>query len=233
MKRILTLLGIVVGIGYITNTSSAQSKDDDTELRRFEIGGHFTYLRRVDANPATVVFQRLNPSSTDSGPGSISELGLGARVTYNITKYAAIEIEGNLFPEDKRSNRLVGVPQTVTEPGGRKLQAVAGPKIGYRGTKFGIFGKLRPGIVRLDRYDAVVQIGPPGNFFVLSEVRNKVGFVNIDVGGVFEYYRTRRTFFRVDIGDSIIYYRKLPPKELNPSLTRHNLQINIGFGFRL
>lgn len=231
MKRFLPLLGIVVTIGCITNTSSAQSKVD-TELRRVEIGAHFTYLRRVDANPATVVFQTLNPSSTDSGPGSISELGAGVRLSYNITKYAAIEIEGNLFPDDKRSNPLVGVPQTVTEPGGRKLQAVAGPKIGYRGRKFGVFGKLRPGVIRLDRYDAVVQIGPPNNFFVLSEVRNKVGFLNIDVGGVFEYYRTRRTFFRVDIGDSIIYYRKLPPKELNPSITRHNLQINVGFGIR-
>ena len=231
MKRILVLLGIIISIGYIAKTSSAQSTDD-AELRRFEIGGHLTYLRRADANPATVIFQRLNPSSTDSGPEAISELGVGGRFTYNINKYAAIDIEGNLFPDDKRSNPVVGVPQTVAEPGGRKLQAIAGPKIGYRGRTFGVFGKLRPGVIRLDRYDAVVQVGPPDNFFVLSEVRNNVGFFNIDVGGVFEYYRTRRTFFRVDVGDTIIYYRKLPPKELNPSINRHNLQINVGFGFR-
>lgn len=231
MKKILMLLNIVFAIVCLNRAAASQSTDD-SDFKKYEIGGHFTFLRRVDTHAATETIQRRFPRSSNTGSPAISELGLGARFTYNFTKYAAIEVEGNLFPEDKTANPVLGVPIRVVEPGGRKLQAVAGPKIGYRAERFGIFGKFRPGLIRLDRYDAVIQVGPPENFFVLSETRNRVGFLNFDVGGVFEYYPTKRTVFRVDVGDTIIHYRKLPPKEINPSITRHNLQINVGFGFR-
>ncbi len=60
----------------------------------------------------------------------------------------------------------------------------------------------------------------------------KSTFFNIDVGGVFEYYPTRNTVFRVDVGDTIICYNAQPPRDINPTFTRHNLQTSIGFGFR-
>lgn len=231
MKKILGLIIIAFLIGCFSQTGASQS-EGNSDLKKYEIGGHFTFLGRVDANAAVVTIQRNLSNSGSSGSPSISEFGFGARFTYNFTRYAAIEVEGNLFPQDRRSNLVLGRPIRVIEPGGRKLQAVAGPKIGYRGEKFGIFGKFRTGLIRLDRYDAVTQIGPPDNFFVLSETRKKVGFLNFDLGGVVEYYPTKSTVFRVDVGDTIIHYRRLPPKEINPSITRHNLQVNLGFGFR-
>lgn len=225
---------IILCTGWFGQTMYAQVEESsgDGELKKFEIGGHFTLLRRSNADTVIETFIRNGFGDPTVGPPIVDEAGLGVRFTYNFTKNFALEAEGNLFPEDKETIPVVGVPITVVEPGGRKLQAVAGPKIGIRKSKFGVFGKIRPGLIRLDRYDAVILVGTPDNFFVISEPREKVGFFNLDIGGVFEYYPTKRTMFRVDVGDTIIHYRKLPPKEINPSMTRHNLQINVGFGFR-
>ncbi len=232
MKKIMSLITLFLLPGIFLSTASGQS-DEASEFKKQEIGIHFTYLRRTDADTSGVVFANNFPDSAGFRPSSVSEIGLGLRYTFNFTKSFAMEAEGNLFPEDKKANPILGVPIRVIEPGGRKMQLLVGPKAGFRGKKFGIFGKARLGLIRLDRYNAVVLVGPPGDgFFVLSEQRNGVGFLNADIGGVFEYYPSKRTVIRVDVGDSIIHYRKLPPKELNPSITHHNLQTSIGFGFR-
>ena len=85
----------------------------------------------------------------------------------------------------------------------------------------------------MDRYDVVILvIGTPIISAVLSETKKGVNFFNVDVGGVFEYYPTRKTIFRVDVGDSIIRYGAQEPKAINPTITRHNLQTSVGFGFR-
>lgn len=127
---------------------------------------------------------------------------------------------------------MIGVPIRVIEPGGRKFRAVLGPKIGIRKKQFGVFAKVRPGLFSMDRYDVVEAVGPPNNFFVLSTTKHGVNFFNVDVGGVFEYYPSRKTVFRVDVGDTIIHYGAQEPKDINPTITHHNLQTSIGFGFR-
>jgi hypothetical protein len=233
MNRLLALLSFILIVGLFAEPVRSQNSiADEDELKRFEVGGHFTLLRRSDADTGFETFRRFGFVNPSVEPEIVNEAGFGARFTYNFSRNIAIEAEANLFPEDKRTIPVIGVPIRVLEPGGRKLQAIAGPKIGYRSKKFGVFGKFRAGLIRLDRYKAVIGVGTPDNFYVLSERREKVGFLNFDVGGVFEYYPTKRTVFRIDVGDSIIHYRKLPPKEINPSLTRHNLQTSIGFGFR-
>lgn len=231
MKKILVLINIALIICCFYQIGASQLADDSS-LKKYEIGAQFTSLRRVDANAATVTIQRNFPSSSSSGTPAISEFGLGGRFTYNFTKNIAVEAEANFFPVDKRANPIIGVPIRVIESGGRKLQVVFGPKIGYRGQRIGIFGKLRPGMIRLDRYDVVIQIGTPANFFVLSETRKGLTFFNVDAGGVFEYYPSRKTVFRVDVGDTIIRYGAQEPKAINPTITRHNLQVSVGFGFR-
>ena len=225
----LTLLFVVAGLQAF---SQSPPSSGDYNLERFELGGHFTVLRRSDANPSFELFQRSGFVDPAAKPDVVNEIGVGARFTYNLSKMLAFEIEANLFPEDKTAVPINGVPIRVLEPGGRKIQVVAGPKVGWRNDKFGVFGKVRPGLLRIDRYRAVIAVGTPENFFVLSETRSKVGFLNVDVGGVFEYYPSRKTVFRVDVGDTIIHYRKLPPKEINPSMTRHNFQMSVGFAFR-
>lgn len=231
-KKNYVMLMIVMLLFGIKLQGQETEFNDNDKLKRYEIGGHFIYMRRADANTVDEITIRAGFPPGGEYPPKINELGLGVRFTYNFTKYAAVEVEGNLFPEDKKANLVVGVPIAVLEPGGRKMQALVGPKIGYRGNKFGVFGKARVGLIRFDRYKVVKEVGPPGNMYIWAETWENPGFFNTDIGGVFEYYPTKKTVFRVDVSDSIIHYHKFPPKDINPSMTRHNLQTSFGFGFR-
>jgi len=217
----------------LTIWSQTSGSSNNSEVQKYEIGGQFTILRRKDADTVREAFRQFfDTPNTPEIAEIITEPGFGGRFTYNFTKSIAIEAEANFFPVDKKSMPVIGMPIRVAEPGGRKFQAVFGPKVGIRKKNFGIFGKVRPGFIRLDRYSVITRVGPTNQFFVLSSSGKSVNFFNVDVGGVFEYYPTRRTVFRVDVGDTIIRYNSQQPKEINPSFTRHNLQTSIGFGFR-
>lgn len=228
-KLFFLVLGIIF-IAFSTYAGRSQTSDNETKLKRFEIGGQFTVLRRTDANTSLEIYRRSGAFT--GNPGTITELGLGGRLTFNFTKNIAVEAEANFFPEDKRANPVTGVPLRVLEPGGRKFQAVVGPKIGFRARKFGVFGKIRPGLFSMDRYDVVQFVSNDQPPVILSAVKKGVNFFNIDVGGVFEYYPSKRTIFRVDAGDTIINYSSQEPKNINPNIKRNNLQISVGFGFR-
>jgi len=234
-KWLLNSLKIVLTIIFLSLTIWSQTSDnsDNEELKKYEIGGQFTILRRKDADTVREAFRQFfDTTNTPEIAEIITEPGFGGRFTYNFTKNIAIEAEANFFSVDKKSMPVVGMPIPVREPGGRKFQAVFGPKIGIRKRNFGIFGKVRPGFIRLGRYEVINRVGPINQFFVLSSPKTNLTFFNVDVGGVFEYYPTRRTVFRVDVGDTIIRYNSQQPKEINPSFTRHNLQTSVGFGFR-
>lgn len=200
--------------------------------RKFELGGQFTYMRRQDPNIGGRALINLGFINGPEHLNTINDLGFGARFGFNVNRHIALEAEANFFPVDQRSPYVIGVPVRVIEPGGRKFQAVFGPKIGIRKDRFGIFAKVRPGFVTIGRHESVIAVGTAANPFVLSEERYNVSFFAVDVGGVFEYYPSKRTILRFDLGDTIIRYGTQDPKNLNPSFTRHNLQTSIGFGFR-
>lgn len=246
-------LSVLVNTGFAICTLAVFGvcqADGDLELGRFEIGGHFAYLKRSVPEPPSISFSGgISPSPFLSSASSVSEAGLGARFTFNFTKSIAVEAEYNFFPAD--SIRLPGVqfiplrrqptgfgtggppPLEVSDIAGQKHQAVFGPKVGYRGKRIGIFGKVRPGFVQLERYLIVQRVERTANSISISaRLANNVSFFNLDVGGVFELYPTRRTVVRVDVGDTIIRYGGKEPREFNPSFIRHNLHTNLGFGFR-
>ena len=232
MKKILVSINIAFIICCLNQIGASQSVDA-SDFKKFEIGGQFTLLRRTHVDTATETILRNDPSLPHTSPAKLSELGFGGRFTYNFTKNIAIEAEANFFPVDKTAHPMIGVPIRILEPGGRKFQAVLGPKIGIRKKKFGVFAKVRPGLFSMDRYDVVIGVfGTPTIFAILSETKRGVNFFNIDVGGVFEYYPSRKTVFRVDVGDTIIRYGAQEPKNINPNITRNNLQTSVGFGFR-
>lgn len=233
MKIITCRLIAFIFLAFSTHYVFGQSDSDstETELRRFEVGGQFTVLRRSDADVVSEIFSQNGFGSPNYKSEILNEIGVGARVGFNFTKNIAVEAEGDFFRRIEREPSIIGVGIRVDEPGGRKIQVVAGPKIGIRKKKFGVFAKVRPGIIGFERYNVATQIGLINSFFVVPRRRN-AKFFNLDVGGVFEYYPTRRTIFRVDAGDTIIYYNPQKPKDLNPSLTRHNFQTSVGFGFR-
>jgi len=61
--------------------------------------------------------------------------------------------------------------------------------------------------------------------------------VALDVGGVVEYYPSRRTILRLDLGDTVVRYAGIPVFDSNRGLInvteyQHNFQAGAGFGFR-
>ncbi len=220
----------------------AQNRDESEEpnLKSFEIGGHYTILFQDDFNPANVTFQEFGFSERVTKIRQY-ESGLGVRLTYNFSRSLAVEGEFNFIPGlptlDDRSTS--GEPVDLSLPGGKKAQFLAGVKYGVRRERWGVFGKVRPGVIRFSAYPKIVgrfvATNPKGGQpldILIFQTENPATFFNVDIGGVFEYYPSKRTIIRFDVGDTIIRYNAQEPKEINPSFRRHNLQMSLGFGFR-
>jgi len=199
-----------------------------TEEKKFEVGGQFSML--------WVPTQTVTTSGavTVTTTGREAHYGFGGRFGYNISKYFTLEAEGNFFPRDRDFE------------GGRKIQGLFGVKAGKRFEKFGVFGKARPGFVRFKRGNYVFGTGgcPPGFLACLQPVaRTNFAF---DLGGVVEFYPSKRTILRFDAGDTIgripaqnvtLFFPPPPtavPFVVFPESIRitHNFQASVGFGFR-
>jgi hypothetical protein len=189
-------------------------------LSKFEVGVQFSVLGINDPQALSDIFPR-------------KEIGVGGRLSYNLNRHFALEAEGNFFPRNYRK-----VQSNFT--GGRLIEGLFGLKAGIRKNKFGVFGKVRPGFESSGR--AEMAHFPNGNG---PDARNPYGFVDmratqfaLDVGGVVEFYPSRRTIIRFDAGDTIIRY---PGIEFTifPAGTRvlqtvytHKPQFSLGFGVR-
>jgi hypothetical protein len=238
------LYTIAVALFFLSlNHTPAHAQTDET--RKIELGGQFSILNA--ANGRGSVTRTLPclippcPVVTTFSEGQKAEPGFGARIGYNFTENLALEAEGNLFPRERELG------------GGRKSQALFGVKAGKRFEQAGVFVKARPGFVRFSEGDlqprpdvaCIAVVPPPVGCF---EGKGRTHFA-FDVGGVFEYYPSRRTLIRFDAGDTIIRFGDhRVPVVLNPepvpgapaqvvvgfapSETTHNFQGSIGFGIR-
>ncbi|HWN09408.1 MAG TPA: outer membrane beta-barrel protein [Pyrinomonadaceae bacterium] len=207
---------------------AATSRND--RAPRFEVGAHLTSL--TFNAPRELVALPVIPSGRNSPQ---TETGLGGRFTLNLNDSIGLESEINYFPTSD------GIAAGVT---GRLLQGQFGVKAGKRFKRFGFFGKVRPGFVSFDRSLNLVGTRPfnfGGITFVLGifEMGRRTFFAN-DLGGVLEFYPSRRWALRFDAGDTIIHYgeRSVGTFFLNPSFitappeTNHNFQFTSGFSFR-
>ena len=143
-----------------------------------------------------------------------TEPGLGGRIGYNVIEHVALEAEMNFFPREGDGQFFGGF--------GRMTQGLFGVKAGVRGEKVGVFGKARPGFIH---YSSVPQV------ICIAAIRadctiDKTNFA-FDVGGVVEFYPSRRTVVRFDAGDLVIR-RSI----VGATRTTHNFQLNSGVGFR-
>jgi hypothetical protein len=235
MKKSTSCLGLLVLFALGVVTAHAQSDD-----MKFEVGGQFSVLRvptgiiSVTTTPCIVAPCPITIVRTDHRD---TNYGFGGRFGYRQSKYFTLEGEGNFFPHD-------GVLDA-----GRKIQGFFGVKAGKRFEKIGVFAKARPGFVRYSRGDyrepggpcIAVFPQPIGCFQALGETRFAA-----DLGGVFEYYPTKRTIIRFDAGDTIV---RLPARNVAafqtntasflslvvtpaPAETRNHFQASAGFGFR-
>lgn len=184
-------------LAILVTTSAAQT----SEPPRFEAGGQLSLLN-FDVFDRFADQRRL-------------EVGGGGRFGVNINRYLAAEAQVDYFPhEDRVFIGPIDVPLW-----GSKTLAVFGARVGVRNNRFGVFGKARPGFIHFSHTIGV------GCFDGPCEQPQKTVFA-FDVGGVFEYYPSRRFVLRFDMGDTIIHHT-------HPLLsTSHNLQTSFGAGFR-
>jgi hypothetical protein len=156
--------------------------------------------------------------------------GIGGRFTYNFNRSIAAEAEINFFPEK----------QFVLTADGNAIQAQFGVKLGRRFERFGLFAKLRPGFLSVNRVGSFIPgTQPPALNFKIE----RQAFFTIDTGGVLELYPSRRTVVRFEAGDTAIRHpARFSPNAniLNPSVElirpakfNHNFQFTAGVAFRL
>lgn len=149
------------------------------------------------------------------------ESGMGGRLTWNLNRHVSIESVFTYFP---RKHATVNFQE-----GGRILQGLFGVKFGIRREKAGVFVKFRPGFqsysLTLDDYRKA---------FVGSRFTNPA----FDVGGGVEFYTSRSTLLRVDVGDVMVHFRRRTvifpdgtPRSI-PSFSTHSIQVLTGFAFR-
>jgi outer membrane protein with beta-barrel domain len=176
-----------------------------------------------------VQYSLLSVDLPDFG-GTEHAPGVGARVTYNLTDYFAVEAEGNLSPANLRSGYTTG---------GASQQMQFGAKVGKRWRRFGLFAKVRPGFVSFAETLTPLPVVSGGATNFVFDRERKTHF-STDVGGVLEFYPSRRILTRFDVGDTMIRYPSrdnpssfttTPPPRL-PAELRHNLQVTAGIGFR-
>jgi hypothetical protein len=171
-------------------------------------------------------------------------LGLGTRLTYNINSHFALEAATYVFPHDC---------QFCGRHSGRTVEGLFGVKIGKRFNKWGIFGKVRPGVISSSEGQSDLVVGipttsPPSIFQPsLTFIPKRLTSFAADVGGVVEYYPSKRIITRLDFGETIIHYSRkttnfpvfdpatggfvLRPSTV-PAQNRGALQFMAGVGFR-
>jgi hypothetical protein len=223
---------------------------------RFEIGGQFSLLSLNSPSSQDSLNPYLdNPCRELDLHCTRVELGLGARFTYNLTNHIALEAEGNFFPGRPLKEFGGFTPGGV--PAGHTYQGQFGVKAGKRFKKVGVFMKIRPGFVgftqasRFTGFRAFTFIHPIFGEEHLQEAEFRIGkatYPSADLGGVVEFYPSRRIVTRLDVGDTIIRYGTyreplgyvcpliafICPARVfeRPAETRHNLQFSAGIGVR-
>jgi hypothetical protein len=155
--------------------------------------------------------------------------GLGGRVTFDLTDWLAIEGEGRFFPaDDVRQAASPLTPDLLITYSRRRAEGFFGAKLGVRGERMGVFGKVRPGFTSLT--DRGVQCeGPLCPLALLARPVYRTEFA-LDVGGIFEVYPSARTVARFELGDTVVRHRSQAPPCSN--CTSHNFSSGLGFGVR-
>jgi hypothetical protein len=204
----------------------------------------FTAKAQDNGSVAVRKFELAADFSTNTFDVGRTFVGLGGRLTYNLNSHFALEAAGYFFPQECGCGRHAG---HVTE-------GFFGVKAGKRFDKWGIFAKARPGLMSSShgKFD-IVTIGipttsPPSiNFPSFTFVEKRLTTFAIDVGGVLEFYPTKRIITRLDFGSTIVHYGPrtidfpvfnpvtggfTPQRSTIPAQNRGTLQFIAGVGFR-
>ncbi len=225
---------------FLLITTPVMTVAQAENLRRYEVSVQFSSITIQEPNilPTGNFTGQPVLNNLTIGKPSRTEPGFGGRFTININSNFALEVQADFYPRDNGTRTFF--------TGGRTLQVVAGMKAGKRFERFGIFGKARPGIIRFSR---VLD-----NTLLLTSDLSGVTEFAVDLGGVVEFYPSRRLVTRLDFGDTVVHHRGqtlntsipipsstgvLIPNPGTPvvpitlsGMTKNNFQFSAGVGFR-
>lgn len=221
MKKFAFRFGLTVALTVLSSLA-IQAQEPETPSK-IEVGVQFSSITYAGPSSSPGLEATLGTGTT--------EAGFGGRFTFNLNKHFALEAEGNFFPRENFDDSLRG---------GRLLQGQFGLKAGKRFGKFGIFAKARPGLASFSKVltqvgTTTVDFNGPVTFPLFAQKRKT--YFSMDLGGVLEFYPSRKVLTRFDVGDTIIHYGSGPffpsAVALVPdSRTTHNLQVSAGIGLR-
>ena len=200
--------------------TSLAARAQERDAPKMEAGAHFTA-------------PELNPP--DFFGSTVTQPGLGGRLTFNLNDHFAVEGAVDVFTREQFTGPTYG---------GVGLQGQFGVKAGRRFRRLGAFGKARPGFLsfsRVLRLEGTETIDFGGANFPIGRFGTaRKTYFEADLGGVLEFYPARRFVTRFDFGDTVIWYRDRvgpsiflsQPFIRQPDETRHNFQFGAGLGFR-
>lgn len=207
---------LILGILFCASPWLVQAQTSSDDVPRYEVGAQFTSITKPDYN------------------GGATEIGLGARFTFNLNRSVALEAVTNFFPNKCSFCGALG------DNSGNITQGLFGVKAGKRFQRWGIFAKARPGFVSFSQGDQKYILT---NGFPEFSHKRLTNFA-VDLGGVLEFYPSKHIVTRFDAGDTLIKYRARDTNFFNfgpsgglipytvPGETRHNFQFSAGVGFR-
>jgi hypothetical protein len=184
----------------------------------FEAGGQLTLLRLTDGN-------RTNT-------------GIGGRFSVDVRRWLSFVTQVDVFPSDDFE---VDTPDPDPPPPNydppqityqrRRILALFGANLGYRTDRWGVFAKINPGFTRLTN-EGVDCVGAVCALTLLAIPEDRAEFA-LDFGGGVEFYPSRRTVTRFDIGDTMIQHRStfVPPCATG-ECTSHNFTVRVGAGLK-
>lgn len=183
------------------------------------------FAQRMEVGGGASV-HRLSKSDTTSA-------GFTGRFTFDLTRWLAAEAEVTFFPNDDILIRTQ-LPDAAfgVEHQRRRMDGLFGAKVGYRGSRFGVFGKVRPGFTHLmDQGVNCVGADCARILMLLAQDSYRTEFA-LDIGGGFEFFPSRRTVARFEFGDTMIRHNSFAPPCWQDTCTSHNFTTRIGGGVR-
>ena len=183
-----------------------------------EVGGQVTLLK-------------LNDSNT-------TNTGIGGSFSVDLTRWLSFVAEVNYFPSD--DFKLITPDPDPPPPGyersqvtyhRRRTEILAGARLGYRAERWGVFGKIRPGLTHLT-HEGINCVGGFCALMLFAVPEYRTEFA-LDLGGGVEFYPTGQTVARFELGDTMIQHRSTaaPPCPIGDCMS-HNFTIRLGVGWK-
>jgi hypothetical protein len=203
---------VSVGFGYRIGELHANGSEE-TLSGKFEFGGQFTTL---------IVQRRTALDAVRNEPG------FGGFGSYRLLRFLYADSSLEFYSRDSKS---IGF-----QDGGRMFQGLFGIKCGITRDRISIFGKARPGLMVSTDTVTGFSTSQGSNSSALT---GPFSMFVLDLGGIVEIRATRRTFVRIDVGDTHLYFPDKTVTLPNGKTTlisggsyQHTMQYSVGYGWR-